>query len=222
MENNIIIKNRQVQYFHHILFVFLFLCNEIVTTAQFSDSDVSGITIKNSVGNLYSVNAATGQATHLGKASDDKNPYNILSFDKRTIAADRAVAIFAPATDSKYAFDAYNPKYAESLLFTGKYEELRTSGGEAYAVPFKLIPAGATDAVQETITSAALAEGLEFNAIDPAKIIFRTANGAEYLGIPSTGFSQHNYYMDYNIKRKMFFKTQINTVINNLKKGNQP
>jgi predicted Zn-dependent protease len=35
------------------------------------------------------------------------------------------------------------------------------------------------------------------------------------LGKPSSGFSRHNY-MDYNVKRKMFFKTQIQTIINNL------
>jgi predicted Zn-dependent protease len=37
------------------------------------------------------------------------------------------------------------------------------------------------------------------------------------LGLPSAGFSRHNY-MDYNIVRNMFFKTQIKTIIDNLNK----
>jgi hypothetical protein len=35
------------------------------------------------------------------------------------------------------------------------------------------------------------------------------------LGRPAAKFSRHNY-MDYNIIRKMFFKTQIETIIDNL------
>jgi hypothetical protein len=38
------------------------------------------------------------------------------------------------------------------------------------------------------------------------------------LGNPPKKFSRHNY-MDYDIVRKMFFKTQMGTIINNLKKG---
>jgi hypothetical protein len=38
------------------------------------------------------------------------------------------------------------------------------------------------------------------------------------LGRPKTKFSRNNY-MDYDIIRKMFFKTQIQTIINNLNKG---
>jgi hypothetical protein len=41
------------------------------------------------------------------------------------------------------------------------------------------------------------------------------------FGMPSAGFSRHNY-MDYNIVRRMFFKIQMQTIINNLKKGKQP
>jgi hypothetical protein len=41
------------------------------------------------------------------------------------------------------------------------------------------------------------------------------------LGRPAAGFSRYNY-MDYNIVRKMFFKTQIRTIVDNLNKGVVP
>jgi hypothetical protein len=155
--------------------------------------DGGGLIVQDSAGNLYSVNTSTGQATAIGNSS--KIPLNQqtrqLPFDQTEIASDRAVAIFEPAKESKYAFDVYNKIYAASSLMTEKYEELKVVQGEAYKVPFKLIPEGATDVVRVTLTHTPADPqrdpALPSKAIDPAKVTFISAKGTEYKATIQSG-----------------------------------
>ncbi len=139
----------------------------------------SSLTVKDAANNLYSVDTATGQATYLGKASPLGGDGGGL-FDTKKIASDRGIAVFAPATGSKYAFDVYDKQYKASSLFTEKYQELKTQGSEAYAVPFKLVPVGATDVIYITFTPASEDAKYPEKKIDPEQIIFRTTAGAEF------------------------------------------
>ncbi len=153
----------------------------IVTTAGITErvsiseqlkDDPKTITVKDSGGNLYSVDTQSGKATSIGKAPAEGSRQQVSL--PSTINSGRAIVSFEPMPGkTKYAFDKRNKDYAKSSLFTEKYKTMPMSDGSPYDIPFKLIPAGETDIVLAKVD-------IMDKTLDPDSIIFQSGTGTQY------------------------------------------
>jgi Fibronectin type III domain len=146
-------------------------------TQQLEDKPKS-LTIKDSEGNLYSVDTQTGKATSIGKAPAGGTQQQVTI--PSVISSGKGSVTFEATPDlTKYAFDKRNPQYVKSSLFTEEYKTIKMEDGSIYDIPFKLIPAGETDVV---LAKAVLKD----MSLKPDSIIFQSGTGTRYLA-KSTG-----------------------------------
>src|SRR5450759_1937888 len=136
------------------------------------EGKVKTITVKDSGGNLYSVDTKTGKATSIGKApaggSQQQTPL------PAAISSDKGTVLFEAITgETNYAFDKRNTLYARSSMFTEKYKTMPMSDGTLYDIPFKLIPTGETDVV------LALAK-MKDKTLSPDSVVFQSGIGTRY------------------------------------------
>jgi predicted chitinase len=133
------------------------------------------LTVKDSEGDLYSVNTQTGKATFLGKAPAEGAQQQV-PFPSVMSSGKGSVTFEAIQEKTKYAFDRRNPKYIKSSLFTEEYKTVKMEDGSLYDIPFKLIPVGETDVV---IAKAVLKD----KSLKPDSIIFQSGTGTIYSAI---------------------------------------
>lgn len=137
------------------------------------------MTVKDKNGNVYQVekvketDPATGEekevakATFVGKAGA---PLADGSFDPNQLDGDKAVVTFDKG-EGIYAFDAWQPWYANVSLIKDKYgDEL----WEGYRAPWKFLPDGKTDVVRARIQIK------DTKLIKPEQVIFKTPEGTEF------------------------------------------
>ena len=134
------------------------------------------ITVKDSGGNLYSVDTKTGKATSIGKApaggSQQQTPL------PAAISSDKGIVVFeAIPRKTIYAFDKRNTLYARSSMFTEKYKTMPMSDGTLYDIPFKLIPTGETDVIL-AVTK------IKDKSLYPGSIVFQSGTGTRYTAQP--------------------------------------
>lgn len=131
------------------------------------------LTIKDSEGNLYSVDTQTGKATSIGKAPAGGTQQQVTI--PSVISSGKGSVTFKATPDlTKYAFDKRNPQYVKSSLFTEEYKTIKMEDGSLYDIPFKLIPAGETDVV---LAKAVLKD----TSMKPDSVFFQSGTGTRYL-----------------------------------------
>src|SRR5450759_1922917 len=141
-------------------------------TQQLEDKPKS-LTVKDSEGNLYSVDTQTGKATSIGKAPAGGTQQQVTI--PSVISSGKGSVTFEATPDlTKYAFDKRNPQYVKSSLFTEEYKTIKMEDGSLYDIPFKLIPAGETDVL---LAKAVLKD----TGMKPDSIIFQSGTGTRYL-----------------------------------------
>ena len=134
--------------------------------------DPKTITVKDSGGNLYSVDTQTGMATSIGKAvvGGSQQKFSLPA----AISSNKGKVIFTSiAGKTRYAFDIRNKDYAKSSIFSEKYKTIPMADGSLYDIPFKLIPSGETDIVMAEVT-------LIDKSISADSIVFQSSTGTRY------------------------------------------
>ncbi len=140
------------------------------------DKNPKTVTLKDSEGNLYSIDTHTGKTTSIGKFSQGGSQQQLTSLP--SVLDNRiGVVYFEPVRETRYAFDKRNSTYARSNLFSEEYRTMKVEDGTLYDVPFKLIPSGETDVV------LARAE-YKGKKIKPDSIVFISATGTRYSAKP--------------------------------------
>jgi len=131
------------------------------------------LTVKDSEGNLYSVDIQSGKSTSIGKAPSGDTQQQV-TIPTVMSSGKGSVTFEAVKEKTKYAFDKRNPLYIKSSLFTEKYKTIKMEDGSLYDIPFKLIPAGETDVI---FAKAVLKD----TSLKPDSIIFQSGTGTRYL-----------------------------------------
>ena len=152
---------------------------EVIQTdiSQQLDEKAKTITIKDSEGNIYSVDTQSGKATSIGKAPTG----NVLTQSSMpsSVNSGKALVYFDSVPRmTKYAFDRRNTKYSKSSLFMEEYKTIRMDNGSLYDIPFKLIPVGETDVVL-------VKTEIKDKAIKPDSIVFQSSTGTQYTTKPA-------------------------------------
>jgi len=130
------------------------------------------LTVKDSEGNLYTVDTQTGKATAIGKAPAGGTQQQIIM--PSGISSGKGSVTFEALPDlTKYALDNRNPQYVKSSLFTEKYKTIKMEDGSLYDIPFKLIPAGETDVVLAKVV-------LKDTSLKPDNVFFQSGTGTRY------------------------------------------
>ena len=135
------------------------------------------LTIKDSSGNTYSLDNQ-GNLTQLSLSDGSLQNFfasasNVVGLN--TLASGVGTVTFTDA-DSKYAFDAWKPFYAQaSTILTGQYEKLSGGSGDYY-VPQKAIGAGESDIVGLNIDLP--------NNMDEDSLVFATGKGTRLIWDP--------------------------------------
>jgi len=166
-----------------------------------NEPSVFPMTVKDKDGNIYQLEEVPddlpSEGTTAGNAASSASGKKLVaqavgkvgqelpagSVNYKHLDTDFGSVEFTDTEGSLYAFDKWEEVYNLSLLIKGKYERL----GQNYYVPAKLIPLGKTDKVGARLTITDL-------ALDPAKVVFRTANGTEYK-VESYDPDQHFYVL---------------------------
>lgn len=137
------------------------------------------MTVKDKNGNVYQVekvtetDPATGEekevakATFVGKAG---TPLASGSFDPNQLDGDKAVVTFEKGKGI-YAFDTWQPWYADISLIKDKYGPELWDG---YRAAWKFLPTGGSDEVSARIVIK------DTKVIKPEQVIFKTPKGTEF------------------------------------------
>lgn len=135
------------------------------------------ITIKDSEGNIYSVDTQSGKATSIGKAPTVSTPQQT-SFPS-SLSSGKAIVYFETIPgETKYSLDKRDKQYSRSSLFTEEYKTIPMTDGTLYDVPFKLIPVGETDVVL-------VKTEIKDKAIKADSIVFQSGTGTQYSSKPA-------------------------------------
>ncbi|OQP49766.1 hypothetical protein A4H97_28155 [Niastella yeongjuensis] len=122
-------------------------------------------TIKDKDGTIYGIDK-DGKVTKVG---ENGSLGKMTKADLNTLQPNKAVVRFIPHKDQHYAFDAYQPVYANSVLYKEKYEKL---AGDYY-VNAKLVTEASVDVVKAEIT-------IKDTAIKADSVRFITAKGIRF------------------------------------------
>ncbi len=147
-------------------------------TSSVSGESIFPITVKDSDGNLYSLEPETDtpvdssgntplKVRKVG-SSGGALPEGSVFYDR--LDGEIGLVTFRDVDGSRYEFDTWNPVYSGSLLIRDKYERLDRD----YYVPCKLLPSGASDRVVAHLE-------IRGSDVDPNKIKFLTRQGTEYV-----------------------------------------
>ena len=158
---------------------------EVIRTdiSQQLEEKAKTITIKDSEGNIYSVDTQSGKATSIGKAptGSTQQPTTLPA----SLSSGKAIVYFEVIPGkTNYAFDKRNKQYSKSSLFMEEYKTIPMTDGTLYDVPFKLIPAGETDVVL-------VKTEIKDNIIKSDSIVFQSGTGTKYTSKPAGSKGQY-------------------------------
>ena len=153
--------------------------DEVVAGNGGNDSSVFPMTVRDTTGGLYRIDAPLDESS--ASPSDVRKKLVVTPVGKSVAALDGGLVnlkrvdddiarvVFKDCEGSSYAFDEWRPAYSRSYLIRGKYEQI----GKEYYVPAKLLPSGKSDKVSAVLE-------VRDPAVNPERVVFRTVAGTEY------------------------------------------